>query len=140
MKNSFSHEARGCAEAPNSETLVTKFLNVFHKSKHATLERWHSIALVSKRLTYETAACLRARYCTNLTCSDLNKRQKPEFTEYSVRFVTSVATLHRPENHCKQGQWLRARTSCSAAARHNLTARSLPPVANNFPSRENATL
>jgi hypothetical protein len=36
--------------------LGTKFLNVFHKSKHATLERWYSTARVSKRLTDETAA------------------------------------------------------------------------------------
>src|SRR5215510_995912 len=33
-------------------------------------------ARVSKRPTYKTAACLRARYCTNLTCPDLNKCQK----------------------------------------------------------------
>src|SRR5262245_21613338 len=50
---------------------LTKFLNVSHKSKHATSGRWYSTARVSKRLTYETAACLLARYCTNLTCSDL---------------------------------------------------------------------
>src|SRR6266540_3126462 len=55
---------------------LTKFLNVSHKSKHATLGHWYSTARVSKRLTYETAACLRARYCTNLTCSDLNKCPK----------------------------------------------------------------
>src|SRR6266498_5164233 len=56
--------------------LETKCLNVLHKSKHATLGRWYSTARVSKRPTYEAAACLRARYCTNLTCSDLNKCQK----------------------------------------------------------------
>src|SRR5215813_11523376 len=55
--------------------LGTKFLNVSHRSEHSTLERWYSTARVSKRLTYEMAACLRARYCTNLTCSDLNKCQ-----------------------------------------------------------------
>ncbi len=31
----------------------------------------YSTACVSKRLTDETAACLRARYCTNLACPDL---------------------------------------------------------------------
>ena len=55
---------------------LTQFMNVSHKSKHATLGRWYSTARVSKRLTYETAACLRARYFTNLSCSDLDKCQK----------------------------------------------------------------
>src|SRR6266508_1717102 len=52
-------------------TTLTKFLNVSHKSKHATLGRWYSTARVSKRPSHWSAACLRARYCTNLTCSDL---------------------------------------------------------------------
>jgi hypothetical protein len=41
--------------------LATKYLNVFHKSNHATLGRWYS---------------------TDLTWSDLNKRQITLFTEY----------------------------------------------------------
>src|SRR5262249_47471846 len=62
--------------APSSSKLDAYFEEMFfQKSKHATLGRWYSTARVSKRLTYETAACLRARYCTNLTCSDLNKCQ-----------------------------------------------------------------
>src|SRR6266540_5793252 len=56
--------------------LETKCLNVLYKSKHATLVRWYSTARVSKRPSHKSTACLRARYCTNLTCSDLNKCQK----------------------------------------------------------------
>ncbi len=37
----------------------------FPKSGRATLGHWYSTARVSKRLTDEAAACLRARYCTN---------------------------------------------------------------------------
>src|SRR6266498_1647758 len=40
------------------------------------LGRWYSTARVSKRPSHKSAACLRARYCTNLTGSDLNKCQK----------------------------------------------------------------
>src|SRR5262245_4269063 len=35
-------------------------------SQHATLGRRNSTARVSKRPSYETAACSRARYCSNL--------------------------------------------------------------------------
>jgi hypothetical protein len=45
------------------------------KSGHATLGHRYSTARVSKRLTNETAACLRARYCTNLTWFDLDARR-----------------------------------------------------------------
>src|SRR5262245_26781271 len=55
-------------------TTLNQFLNVSHKSKHVTLGRWHSTARVSQPPTYEAAAGLRARYCANLTCSDLNRR------------------------------------------------------------------
>jgi hypothetical protein len=40
-------------------------LNVFYKSKHATLGPWYSTARVSNRLTYETATCLRAVLSVN---------------------------------------------------------------------------
>src|SRR5262245_17090728 len=43
------------------------------KSGHATLGHRYSTARVSKRLTGGTAACLRARYCTNLFRSGLTK-------------------------------------------------------------------
>jgi hypothetical protein len=42
-----------------------------NKSGHATLGRWYCTARVSKRLTDEMAACLRARYRTNLAWFDL---------------------------------------------------------------------
>jgi len=35
------------------------------------LGRWYSTARVSKRPSHKSAACLRARYCTDLTWSDL---------------------------------------------------------------------
>jgi len=41
------------------------------KSNHVTLGHWYSTARVSKRLIYETTACLRARYCTSLAWFDL---------------------------------------------------------------------
>ena len=44
------------------------------KSNHATWGRRHSTARVSKRLTNETAACLRARYCADLAWLDLAYR------------------------------------------------------------------
>src|SRR5262249_52809455 len=43
------------------------------KSNQATLGHRYSTARVSKRLHHRTAACLRARYCTGLTCSDLDR-------------------------------------------------------------------
>src|SRR6266498_1065689 len=46
------------------------------KSKHTTLGRRYSTARVSKRPSHRSAACLRARYCTNLACSDLAKITK----------------------------------------------------------------
>src|SRR6266508_4273015 len=73
--------------------LETKCLNVLYKSKHATLVRWYSTARVSKRLTYEMAACLRARYCTNLTCSDLNRCQWTTKAIPSYRTPKAVAAL-----------------------------------------------
>ena len=57
-------------------TTLTMLFGVTPKSKPATLGRRYSTTRVSKRLIDESAACLRARYCTNLDCSDLNKRQK----------------------------------------------------------------
>jgi len=37
--------------------------------------RWYSTARVSKRLTDQPAACLRARYCTNPACFDLDVKK-----------------------------------------------------------------
>src|SRR5262245_3190020 len=53
------------------------------------LGRWYSTARVSKRPSHKSAACLRARYCTDLTWSDLNKRQITLFTENSVIFTNT---------------------------------------------------
>jgi len=44
----------------------------------------YSTARVSKRPSHETAACLRARYCTGLTCSDLD----------SLRYVGGSLQFH----------------------------------------------
>src|SRR5262249_33908164 len=41
------------------------------KSGHATLGQRYSTARVSKRPSHRSAACLRARYCTNLAWFDL---------------------------------------------------------------------
>jgi hypothetical protein len=40
------------------------------------LGRWYSTARVSKRPSHKSAACLRGRYCTNLTCSGLTNAKK----------------------------------------------------------------
>src|SRR5262245_40328501 len=68
MPNNFVNAVLGILE--------TKCLNVLHKSKNAILGRWYSKARVSKRPSHKSTACLRALYCTNLTCSDLNECQK----------------------------------------------------------------
>src|SRR5262245_36740591 len=80
--------------------LKTKFLNVSHKSKHATLGRWYSTARVSKRPSHMSAACLRARYCTNLTCSDLTNAKKLSLqsiqSEYDYQRSPSPSTPPQP--------------------------------------------
>src|SRR6266540_5372855 len=50
-----------------------------YKLGHATLGQWYSTARVSKRPAHQSAACLRARYCTNLAWLGL------EFLEHSPR-------------------------------------------------------
>src|SRR5262245_5574712 len=47
--------------------------SVYAESGHATLGRRYSTARVSKRPIRQSAACLRARYCTNLTWFDLHR-------------------------------------------------------------------
>src|SRR6266545_980840 len=49
--------------------------NLGAKSGQATLRHRYSTARVSKRQTHRSAACLRARYCTDLACSDLVESQ-----------------------------------------------------------------
>src|SRR5215813_9726253 len=70
-------------------TALTRFLNVSYKSKDATLGRWYGTARVSKRPPHKSAACLRARYRTNLMCSDLNKCPKN-----SVNALLSIFLSH----------------------------------------------
>jgi hypothetical protein len=56
---------------------LTKFLNFSHKSKHATLGSWYRYRarLLGGRLISQPLAYARGSG-TDLTCSDLNRRQK----------------------------------------------------------------
>src|SRR5215468_12717375 len=61
---SSSPTEKTCARAITRYTFASR--GSWTKSEYATLEHWYSTARVSKRPTGESAACLRARYCTNL--------------------------------------------------------------------------
>jgi len=55
----------------DSENMLNDQTKWMPKSGHATLWRRHSTARVSKRPTHRSPACLRARYCADLTWLDL---------------------------------------------------------------------
>ncbi len=58
-------------------TPLTKLFSVTPKSKHATLGRRYSTARKQAVDLWDGRLLTRAvLYCTNLDCSDLNKRQK----------------------------------------------------------------
>jgi len=63
---------RGRSGAP-STTMLWDFST---KSKQVILRHWYSTARVSKRLTNEATACLRARYCTDHGRNVMNVLQK----------------------------------------------------------------
>src|SRR5215510_2839142 len=86
------------AQASDKQRLIHKALSRIitpFKSKRAILRRWYGTARVSKRLTYDAAACLRARYCTILTCSDskqgeFNREPSPLAIEDRIRGVSNL--------------------------------------------------
>src|SRR5262249_46892074 len=64
------------AQASNTQRPIHKALRRIitpFKSKHTILRRRYSATRVSKRPCHRSAACLRARFCAILTCSDLKQ-------------------------------------------------------------------
>src|SRR5262245_36579935 len=69
------------------------FLSV-ELNRHATLGHRYSTARVSKRLPHRSAACLRARYCTDLACVDLKNFKHLQRVRYLAERRRDLHALH----------------------------------------------